>query len=120
MLGQDGQIVGTPPVSTDLIMQRSNEVLTEFKQTLEGLNSLVGSPEARYYIQETMQEARDATRNWKALGERLNLAMSSVESGEGTLGRLLFDDDLYQRMVVFVDDLRANPWKLLVRPKNKN
>ena len=120
VLGQDGQIVGTPPVSTDLIMQRSNEVLTEFKQTLEGLNSLVGSPEARYYIQETMQEARDATRNWKALGERLNLAMSSVESGEGTLGRLLFDDDLYQRMVVFVDDLRANPWKLLVRPKNKN
>ena len=120
VLGQDGQIVGTPPVSTDLIMQRSNEVLTEFKQTLEGLNSLVGSPEARYYIQETMQEARDATRNWKALGERLNLAMTTVESGEGTVGRLLFDDDLYQRMVVFVDDLRANPWKLLVRPKKKN
>ena len=120
VLGQDGQIVGKPPVSTDQIIQRSNEVLTEFKETLHGLNSLVGSPEARVYIQETMQEARDATRNWKVLGERLNLAMTSIESGEGTLGRLLYDDELYQRMVVFIEDLRANPWKLLVRPKNKS
>ena len=119
VLGQDGQILGKPPISTDQIMQRSNEVLTEFKQTLLGLNSLVGSPEARIYIQETMQEARDATRNWKVLGERLNLAMTSIESGEGTLGRLLYDDELYQRMVVFIEDLRANPWKLLVRPKTK-
>lgn len=119
VLGQDGQIVGKPPISTDQIMQRSDEVLTEFKRTLQGLNSLVGSPEARIYLQETMQEARDATRNWKALGERLNMAMTTVESGEGTLGRLLYDDDLYKRMVVFVEDLRANPWKLLVRPKKK-
>ncbi|MBI4342701.1 MAG: MCE family protein [Candidatus Omnitrophica bacterium] len=117
MLEPEGQLVGKPPVSTDQIIERSNEVLTEFKQTLQGLNSLVASPEARIYLQEAMREARDATRNWKALGERLNVAMSSVESGEGTMGRLLFDDELYQRMVVFVEDLRANPWKLLSRPK---
>ena len=100
-------------------MERSNEVLTEFKQTLEGLNSLVGDPEARIYLKEALQEARDATRHWKALGERLNVAMVYAESGEGNLGRLLFDDDLYQRMVMFVEDLRAHPWKLLVRPKQQ-
>jgi phospholipid/cholesterol/gamma-HCH transport system substrate-binding protein len=113
----NGQLVGQPPVSTEKIMERSNEVLTEFKQTLEGLNSLVGDPEARIYLKEALQEARDATRHWKALGERLNVAMSHAESGEGNLGKLLYDEDLYQRMVLFVDDLRAHPWKLLVRPK---
>ena len=117
VLEQDGQLAGKPPVSTERIMERSNEVLTAFQQTLEGLNSLVADPEARIYLKEAMQEARDATRNWKALGERLNVAMSYAESGEGNLGRLLFDDDLYERMVLFVDDLRAHPWKLLSRPK---
>ena len=119
ILGPDGVLVGKPPVSTERIIERSNEVLNEFKQTLQGLNSLVGDPEARIYLKEAVQEARDATRNWKALGERLNLAMSYAESGQGSVGKLLFDDELYQRMTSFVDDLRAHPWKLLVRPKQQ-
>jgi phospholipid/cholesterol/gamma-HCH transport system substrate-binding protein len=120
VLGPDGQLVGKPPVSTERIIERSNEVLTEFKQTLQGLNSLVGDPEARIYLKEALQEARDATRHWKALGERLNVAMMYAESGEGSLGRLLYDDDLYQRMVLLMDDLRANPWKLLARPRRSH
>ena len=119
VLKPEGQLLGAPPISTERIMERSNEVLTEFKQTLEGLNSLVGDPEARIYLKEALQEARDATRYWKALGERLNLAMMHAESGEGSLGKLLYDDELYQRVVFFVDDLRAHPWKLLVRPKRE-
>ncbi|MBI2173763.1 MAG: MCE family protein [Candidatus Omnitrophica bacterium] len=120
ILGPDGQLTGNPPVSTERIMERSNEVLTEFKQALEGLNTLVGDPEARIYLKEAIQEARDATRNWKALGERLNLAMSYAESGEGNVGKFLFSDELYQRVVLLVEDLRAHPWKLLVRSKSKS
>jgi phospholipid/cholesterol/gamma-HCH transport system substrate-binding protein len=118
-LKDNQQLFGKPPVSTEKIIERSNEVLTQLQQTLEGINTLVGDPEARLYLKEAIMEARDATRNWKALGERLNLAMSYAESGQGSLGRLLFDDELYQRMVTFVDDLRAHPWKLLVRTKEK-
>ena len=116
-LGPDGQLLGQPPVSTEQIMERSNEVLTEFKQTLEGLNNLVADPEMGVYLKEALVEARDATRQWKVLGERFNLAFSYAQSGQGSFGRLFFDEDLYQRMASFVDDLRANPWKLLARPK---
>ncbi len=119
VLKPEGQIWGQPPVSTERIMERSNEVLSEFKQTLEGLNSLVGDPEARIYLKEAMQEARDVTRNWKVLGERLNLAISHAESGQGNLGKMLYDEELYRRVELFVDDLRAHPWKLLVRPKQQ-
>lgn len=114
---KDDLLIGQPPVSTEQVIERSNEVLTEFKRTLEGLNSLVGDPESQIYLKETLQEARDATRNWRILGERLNLAMSHVEAGEGNVGKFVFDEELYQRASAFVDDLRAHPWKLLVRPK---
>jgi phospholipid/cholesterol/gamma-HCH transport system substrate-binding protein len=119
VLEPGGTLIGKPPVSTERIIERSNEVLSEFKQALQGLNGLVGDPAAQIYLKEALQEARDATRHWKALGERLNIAMSYAESGEGNLGRLLYDDDLYERMVGFVDDLHAHPWKLLVRPKGQ-
>ncbi len=120
ILGSDGQLTGKRPVSTEQIIERSNQVLTEFQQTLQGINSLVADPEARIYLKEALVEARDATRHWKALGERLNVAMSYAESGQGSLGRFLFDDDLYNRVAAFVDDLRAHPWKLLSSRQRKD
>lgn len=117
VLGPNGVLMGKPPVSTEQIMERSNEVLTEFERTLEGLNSLVADPESHVYLKEILVEARDASRNWKTLGERLNVALSRVEAGQGSLGRLLYDDELYLRVAAFVDDLRAHPWKLLQKPK---
>ena len=119
IIGPDGRIAGRPPVSTERIIERSDEVLNELKQTLQGINSLVGDAEARIYLKEALQEARDATRNWKAFGERLNLGMTHAESGEGNLGKLLYDEELYNRMLLFVDDLRAHPWKLLAKPKSQ-
>ncbi|HEX9780414.1 MAG TPA: MlaD family protein [bacterium] len=118
ILQPGGRLVGKPPVSTEHIIERSNEVLTELKLTLQGINDLVGDNESRIYLKEALREARDATRQWKLVGERLNLALSHAESGEGTLGKVLYDDDLHQRAVLLVEDLRANPWKLLARPKH--
>ena len=112
-------LVGQPTVSTEQVIERSNQVLTELKRTLEGLNTIVGDPEARLYLKETLLEARDATRNWKLLGQRFNMAFTHTEEGQGTLGKLLFDEDLYQRMAAFVDDVRQHPWKLLSRPKGQ-
>ena len=37
-------LTGQPPVSTEDVIERSNEVLNQLKQTLSGINSLVGSP----------------------------------------------------------------------------
>ena len=79
-----------------------------------------GDPEARLYLKETLLEARDATRNWKVLGQRFNMAFTHTEEGRGTLGKLLFDEELYQRMTAFVDDVHKHPWKLLARPKKSD
>jgi phospholipid/cholesterol/gamma-HCH transport system substrate-binding protein len=119
MLKSRDVLIGKPPVSTEHIIERSNEVLTEFKRTLEGLNSLVADPEARIYLKEAMREARDATRNWKIMGERLNVAFSYAESGQGTLGKLIYEEELYHQLLALVDDLREHPWKLMVRSKEK-
>jgi len=119
VLGAGEILVGQPPVSTELVIQRSNEVLTELKQTLAGLNNIVGDPAARVYLGETLQEARDATRNWRVFGERMNMTLTHVEAGEGTVGKLLYDDTLHRELLAFVQDLRAHPWKLFVRQKPK-
>jgi len=119
-LGPDGQLIGKPPVSTERIMERSNEVLSEFKQTLQSINRLVPDPETGSYLKEALKEASDAATSWKLLGERMNAAMTQVESGKGSLGKILYTDSLHDQMSDMITDLRMHPWKLLQKaPKEE-
>lgn len=43
--------------------------------------------------------------------------LKKVESGEGTLGKLLMDDVLYYEIEDLVKDIKQHPWKLLRREK---
>lgn len=45
--------------------------------------------------------------------------LKRIESGEGTIGKLVSDDSLYQDMKELMVDLKRNPWKLLHRPREK-
>lgn len=115
-LGPDGQLIGKPPVSTERIMERSNEVLSEFKQTLQSINRLVPDPETGNYFKEALREGRDAAESWKSLGERLNAAMAQAEAGKGSLGKLVYTDALADQMSDMITDFRTHPWKLLQKP----
>lgn len=43
-----------------------------------------------------------------------------INSGEGTVGKLLSNDSLYNNLDAFVADIKKNPWKLLFKGKEKH
>jgi len=42
-----------------------------------------------------------------------------IRNKEGTLGKLLYDDKVYNELEALVTDVRKNPWKLLIKTKEK-
>ncbi|MCX5694100.1 MAG: MlaD family protein [Candidatus Omnitrophica bacterium] len=45
--------------------------------------------------------------------------IAKIVNKEGTLGRLLYDDKIYNELEALVTDVRKNPWKLLIKTKEK-
>lgn len=45
--------------------------------------------------------------------------MDKLNNGQGTLPRLLTDDKIYKDLEEFVADLKAHPWKLLSKPRGQ-
>ncbi|MDD3725645.1 MAG: MlaD family protein [Candidatus Ratteibacteria bacterium] len=43
----------------------------------------------------------------------LNRIITDVESGKGTVGKFLKEEEIYNNINTFVEDIRKNPWKLL-------
>jgi len=42
-----------------------------------------------------------------------------IRNKEGSLGKLIYDDKVYNELEALVTDVRKNPWKLLVKTKEK-
>jgi phospholipid/cholesterol/gamma-HCH transport system substrate-binding protein len=49
----------------------------------------------------------------------LDTGITRIVNKEGTLGKLLYDDKLYNELDALVTDVRKNPWKLLIKTKEK-
>ena len=49
----------------------------------------------------------------------LDTGVTRIVNKEGTVGKLLYDDKLYNELDALVTDIRKNPWKLLIKTKEK-
>jgi len=61
-----------------------------------------------------MHEVAELARNIVA-----DIDKNVINNKEGTIGRLLYDPSLYDEIDDLVRDLKANPWKLLWKAKEK-
>jgi phospholipid/cholesterol/gamma-HCH transport system substrate-binding protein len=57
------------------------------------------------------------TENLAALSESVKTIVDKIKSGEGTIGKLLNDDAIYNNLEGFTADIRKHPWKLLNKPR---
>ena len=61
---------------------------------------------------ETMtMELMELLGSFKVVAKRL-------EEGEGTVGRFLTDESVYENIEAFTEDIKENPWKLMNKPKD--
>jgi phospholipid/cholesterol/gamma-HCH transport system substrate-binding protein len=58
-------------------------------------------------------------RNAKDIVDSLGDSINRIKNKEGTVGKLLYDDTLYNDLEALVSDVRRNPWKLFWKTKEK-
>ncbi len=103
---QDGEmVVGIDPIAQEAIAQKVMEVAS-------GLDKMISDEKTRNSISSTLENLSLVTGNLRDI-------TSSVKDGKGTLGKIFYDERLYDDLQGLTADLKANPWKLLYRPKQK-
>jgi len=54
-----------------------------------------------------------------SLTDSVNVIVTRLKNGEGTVGKLLMDDSIYKNLEAFTEDIKNNPWKLLNKPRGQ-
>lgn len=59
------------------------------------------------------------TQRAYAITEALQTATKNISEGKGTMGKLMTDDAVYNNLAEFTADIKAHPWKLLMKGKEE-
>lgn len=55
----------------------------------------------------------------KGMIENLDESILKIKEGKGTIGKLFYDDTIYNELEALVSDVRKHPWKLFWKTKEK-
>jgi len=66
-------------------------------------------------LKETTFKLGEASEKLNETLSDLNEILKTVNRGEGTIGKLIYRDELYNEIYDFIKEIRENPWKLFFR-----
>lgn len=109
-----------------LIGEKYVEILpgTPGSPTLQNGETIVGYDSVS--MQRMTQKAYDVVLKLDNMMDSLNLVLNKVKNSEGTIGKLLMEDKIYNDLSEItgdvkgmVKDLKIHPWKLLGKPREE-
>ncbi len=137
--GENDILIGEDPVLQEGMTRRIMKVVDQVETGIRGLNEIIADKGNQAALHDALAHidafsagldrlvnGGGAQGSIPVLVGRLDRISRDIEtvsgrlaSGEGLIGRLLTDDRIYDDLEGLAADLRANPWKLLYRPRRR-
>lgn len=115
-----GTLQGRQLSGMDDLFDSGQKVLQKMEYLVEDVRELMGDEEFRAaakgtFVQgeKTFKNLEEATADMKDAAASMKTVMGRLRDGEGTVGKLLKDEEIYRDVKAFVADIKKNPWKLL-------
>lgn len=89
------------------------------------LEIMPGSPETGFLAEGDTLVGEDPvimdelTKDMRELASSAGVVMQRLEDGEGTVGKLLTEEKIYDDLEILVEDIKNHPWKLFYKTKKK-
>jgi phospholipid/cholesterol/gamma-HCH transport system substrate-binding protein len=134
---QGSLIMGESPMPLESLLEQANEITGKVNSILDNVKEITGDAAEGQDLKTTMhhlaevsaslnkilggseEDIKTSLGNLKHSTDDLKSVLDRLESGEGTAGRLLKDDALYVDMRELIAEIKAHPWRLLKRDKEK-
>lgn len=133
---EDGRTIeGESPVAVEALIERAHKIGLELDNMLSRINLILSDQETGEALKQMIfhfskltetldntfsgseKDMQETINNLKTSTESLDKLLNGVTNGDGTLGKLLYEDDLYQEVRDFVAEIKAHPWRLLKKDK---
>lgn len=127
----DAVIQGSDPIALESLIQKAHDIAASIDQILASFNKAVGDEESQQALKRVLlnmaaltdsfnkimtgseDSIKDSITQIQSSSESLGIILEKISKGEGTAGKLLMEDEVYDELNAFVKEIRAKPWRLL-------
>ncbi len=114
----EGQmLLGSDPVVLENIAASSDRMVHKLENSVDYLNTIIGDAQFRSNLKTNAEDFTELIKTLKEVSASLEVILDRLKKGEGTVGKFLTDETIYNDVKDLVADLKANPWKLLKKEK---
>ena len=96
------------------ISRDADPLLHDAREAMANVNrvtSAVGSPTEQAKLKQTLTDVAEIARRGKAAAADAQAIVAHVKKGDGSVGALVMDEQVYDDLQEMVRDLKHNPWK---------
>lgn len=131
LLQNGDMVIGVDPFSTDLLVQQAQEIAAKInrfmdeveksfyesgakdsmRQSIVNLSEILAS--LRKIIDGKEEDYKDGLSKLSSSADRMSKILDRIDRGEGTLGKLVAEEEIYNDLREFVKEIKARPWRLL-------
>jgi phospholipid/cholesterol/gamma-HCH transport system substrate-binding protein len=93
-------------------------MLKDAREALANLNRVsatVGDPQQQEKIRKALTDVAQLAERANSTVADTQAIVQHIKKGQGTVGALVMDEEVYDDMQELVRDLKHNPWKFLWR-----
>lgn len=132
----DGDLViGESPLPVENLLDQAHSIAAKVNTILDNVSKITGDTKVGDDLKTTIShlaevsaslnkilggsedDMKSSLENLKHSTDDLKTVLDRLEGGEGTAGRLLKDDALYDDMRDLIAEIKAHPWRLFKRDK---
>jgi phospholipid/cholesterol/gamma-HCH transport system substrate-binding protein len=97
--------------TTDVVARDAEPLLHDAREALKG----VSAPEQQAKIKAAIGDLAEIASRSKAIAADAQVIVSHIRKGNGSVGALVMDEQLYDDIQELARDLKHNPWKFFWR-----
>ena len=126
-VGNGSTMLGKNPFAIEDIAEGTRSLIGQLQSVADNVNDVVSDPEFKSAVKGTFTNAdktftdadaviknvTEASADLKDAAASAKIVLGRLRDGEGTIGRLLKNDQIARDLEAFADDIKAHPWKLL-------
>ena len=119
-------IIGCDPVSLQQLSHLGEQTIRKVDRVIGNLEEVISDEEVRRDIKEIIKDSKQLSQQLNVVVDEANQSLANlnfiferINRGEGTIGKLLSDEELYNEIRDLVQDIKKHPWKLFWKTKEK-
>lgn len=122
---------GVSPTPIEDLVTNAEVIAQQLKETVTKINVVLNDPDIAADVRAMLHNVAELTaklnriletneegitesiQHFQKAAAELETVLSELKNGEGSLGRLIGDDELYNELLAFVREIKAHPWRLM-------